>query len=287
MTQFRDPLKKSGVVVGIYSSSDPLCELELWRSTQVASTASSFWSVTRYPPSTRASYTEPVLLPASTRYHYFKARSQKLGHSASTFTPVVRGKPVIFSQYPASPPPLTNNSGEVEFVTPTFFYATNPPSVGAPSQVTPTTYVEKTITVHPSQFVAQNNTYSYSITGVDLRPGSTTLVGFTANLALPPGVLLTSLSARLYKASTADVYAISVFQRLSTDDTSATALVLVSSTATTLTGWHTRSQSLSHAVTTAGYGSNLSLNANSSGVNGARFGWLRLKYRMPTYAKSI
>jgi hypothetical protein len=274
-----------GIVYGIYPSTARGAGVEVWHSS-ANTTATSTWAKALLPAST-AAMTHTVQLPLSTRYRYAKAKTVGPGAADSAFTATVRAKPQKLPAFLPAVPPLQGNEGMIEFPVPIWMNATQTIEVGAPSEVSPTTYLTKTMTVHPSQFVAQNNTYAYSITGTDLRPGSTSLTGFTANLAVAPGILLTSISARFYKASSADVYNISVAQRTSTGDSAATALLLVSSTATTVTGWHTRGLAFSHTCTSAGYLATLALNANSSGVNGARFGWMRLTYRMPSYDKSI
>lgn len=289
MTRNQLPVTKSGIVVGVFASTDPLDDLELWRSSQFASTASSLWHVTRVPPSTTPSYTIPIAMPVSTRYQYFKARSQKLGFNPSTFTPIVRAKPVIFSQYPSSPNVPTNRNKAVELPVPILMNAAKTMEVGAPSQVTPTTFITKTIRIPHSELVPGQSVYTWTMTQYAARPGTAnTLAIFFGSVVLPKGVTLTAFRTRMRRQTTADDVKC-IFSK-STDSVSGTFCSLDYDTlASTATGWRTFSSTLASTVSALVGDQAHSIQVEVRGVAAAansEWGWCEVDYKMPRYDKA-
>lgn len=282
-------VKRSGVVIGVHESTDTEDSVELWHSTQFASTASSLWTVTQYPPTTKAAYTVAIPFPPSTRYRYFKARSQKLGHSPSPFTPIIRGKPVMFADYPKVPPPLTNNLGYVEFTGPTFFNSDHAPQVGAPSQVSPTTFLSKALRVAHGAFVPESSGSRVTRAIAYVQPLTTALANVIASLEIPTGVTINSLSAKLYRETTSatNTASLSLF-RIANNVSSLVANVNLTTAGTT--GWQLEtSTAFTETVTsTRAYALYAQLRGPAGGAGAdARLQYAEISYSMPTYARTI
>lgn len=288
MVRNRDPLKRSGIVVGVFPSTDPLCDLELWRSTQSASTASSLWGVTRYPPSTTPSYTLTFPLPVTTRYQYFKARSQKLGSAASTFTPIVRAKPVILSQFPSNPNVPKNNVGAIELPVPIFMNSNETVEVGAPSQVTPTTYITKRLRINHADLQLDGASTAvkvlYQQGYVENNSGGVTVPNLIGAVVFPIGVTVVQMVLRAYRqAGTTSHIAEATLNRI----TSTGGVTAVMTLANNTTGWQTRSSSaFSEAVSTSFlYATRARI--YSTAAQRSRVQYIEFVYRMPSYDKSI
>lgn len=276
---------KVGFVLGVYPSTDRATQVEVWHST-ANSTATTAWGKTRLVPSPlEAGIVHTVEVPLSTKYWYSKAKSVGIGLSDSTFTPTIRCKAQKLPAVLPTLPPFTGNVGAIEIpYNPMYLNAGQTIQVGAPSQVTPTTYLTKTITLHPSQFVPIVDGQTWSYTAAAVAAQSTNGASLMANVTLPPGVLVTSASARVFRTSTNDRWDLSFVRRTSADGTS--LLLELRSTANATTGWYTAGAALSHTWTTNGYSIQADLNPFTV-ANDSRLGWVQLKYRMPTYAKAI
>lgn len=99
----------TGIRLGVYPSSDPLCGIELQRA--VAGSTATFVSVTRmYPSAGQSIFQYDDRLPDDGVTRYYKAKSVRDGYTDSAFTPVVSAKPSQLLVNLVATPPLSGAS---------------------------------------------------------------------------------------------------------------------------------------------------------------------------------
>jgi hypothetical protein len=277
-----------GLVVGIYPSTNRDVSVELWDSTG-ATAASTRWAKTWLPPTT-ANFLRVIELPLSTRYHYAKCRSVGPGYSASTFTATVRAKPAKIPFPLPAVPTLQNRGGNFEvpgFIHVPSSYTMN---VGAPSQVSPTTYLEKKLRITHGSFSPDSSGYRVQRTLLYMNPNfNTGTLTVTAAAPLPPGVLVTGLSARVYRATSASS-ANAFFYRIAGD--TATLISFGAFGSGTTAGWRTitdtfATSSIESVTSTRSYTVVALLRTTiGASVDNVRIQYAELTYRMPRYDRA-
>lgn len=281
MTQDIRARTRSGIVVGFKPTTGTRYRIELQRSTQTASTASSLWTKILVDPTSQG-YSLVDELPLSTRTYYYKARQLGLGSSNSSYSLTVSAKPQKFPEIWQSVGLNINNLGNVEVLGGDLWLSSSKrPKIG---QQLSTGTITKRMRVTAMGFQPRNSTYGYVLkTDVILQNSNLNSQIYLAPLTFPSGVIVRRLRSQMFRLSTADVARMN-FQYASTNGT----VTVVTSTTMTSTGWGTvTSSTLSHSVSTArGYSMRCELNP-SAGSSDAAMLWGEVEFTVADYSQAV
>lgn len=264
----------TGLRVGVYPSSDPLCEIELHRATQGSTgtfSVLSRWS--QHAGQGILQFDDRVPDDGLTRY--YKAKSVRSGYTDSTFTPPVSGKPTLLTLNQTATPPLSGTPiGVSGWLSTAATWRVGSP--GTPASVT------KKIRIPHAEFVPESAAESYFFSLGYLRPNTAnTVLTCRGAAVLPKGVTVTAVRARMYRTSATNDSAQCAFVRLN-DDGTQTSVATVSHAGT---GWATAAATgLSQLVGDEGYVLETQL-LGKAAVTDARLMWAELEYTMPSYDK--
>lgn len=267
-TSGKDPLtfQKFGVILGVHPSTNAGLPVELWSSTQTASTASSLWAQRTLAPSTQPSYRYTFERAPSTTLHYFKARHPASpGYSAGSFTPTVSARPVELPR--AHPPevPLLNNSGNLESPV-SDIWVTSAKTVKVGTQQTTSTKEKMIVFPAPSLLPYRSTGFWYLGAIAPGALGITTAHTMSTQfyrvpVILPIGTQITGIKLRSFKGKTAAVVAVTLAEYSSNG--SNTDIVTFGHPATT--GWVTTTSAVSRTIAAFNYDLRITMSASTGG----------------------
>ncbi len=263
---------RSGIPLMIIPSSDPTCDVEIWRkTTQTGSTFARLVGLKAHAIGGRP-YAYTDTLPVDNNTYSYKARSVAVGRWPSTYTATVSSKPIALGASPVQP--LSLNARGLG--TNTLFLSTQSKVKFGTAKVAAT--AAKYVWIPHSQMIPAFSSQSYQLTATDMRPGST-INGqtFYGTAVLPPGATVTGFKARLFRG-TANSTATATLNRVSGDTQQGVGSVV---THVTTTWAELSSTAISNAlVGDQRYVVTVTLGAATTKSN-ARCGGARIDYTIP------
>lgn len=271
-------MDRNGIGIAITPSSDPTCDLELWRKTTETGSSFALYDTLKGSALSRNTYSYFDTLALDNRQYSYKARSVGVGRLPSTFTNTVTARPVFSA---AAPMPVLSYSARGTGAT--LFVSTGSSvqfGTGAsPSVATKYLWVPHTMMLPSSEGIAFELTLTSLQNGVTGGPYL-----YFAGISLPPGATVTGFTALMYRGSTSSTARVSL-QR----GTTAMAGEGVASDAThTGSSWQiAASTGIGNAlVGNQRYTVLLTLGAAGSKGN-ARFAGAKIAYTIPNYGVGI
>lgn len=281
MTQDIRARTRSGIVVGFKPTTGKRYRIELWRSTQTASTASSLWTRTIVDPTSQG-YSFIDELPLSTRTYYYKARQLGLGSSNSSYSLTVSAKPQKFPEIWQSVGLNINNLGNVEVLGGDLWLSSSKTAKVGQQQSTGT--VGKVHRIRFEDGMPDSSTQLVTTVNGYVTPGSSRTIGLQAAVLLTPGARVTKFRIRNFRGSTAD-QVLAGFVRVNS-----TAGITNLSTAnnTGATGWVTTTGGAVSETISTQYNYYTRIVLNKSLTTGdVRFMYWEFEYQMPDYKKAL
>lgn len=271
---------RSGIIIGLTPSTGKQFRVELQRSTQFASTASSLWTSFLLDP-TSALYRFQDVLPLSTRTYYYKARHTALGYGAGLFTAIVNAKPALFPEIQRPIVPNVNSKGDVEIAGNLWMTSSKTAKVGT---IQTTGTITKTHRIRFEDGFPDSSTQLLSVLNGYVIPGSSRTVGLQAAVLLTPGVRVTKMRIRSFRGSTGDQILANFTRVSSTGGT----LSLSTANVSGATGWITTTGGAVSETISTQYSYYTRVVLNKAGTTGeVRFMFWEFLYAMPDYQKVL
>jgi hypothetical protein len=273
--------QRGGIGLVIVPSSDPTCDVELWRKGATESTA----LYTLIAPLTQQQlkgqqykYVDPV--PVDGRAWDYVGRHTAQDRSPSTFSASVRRKAVSL---PTVMPPIPQLSGQGM---PADVFISTGRTFKLGTKQNPKT-VAKTLVIPASQMIPRTSTmvwaYSGTVSGEYLYPNSLNPQDYVAPAILPPGVTLTQVSLRAARLTTGSSVILRLWKHTGGGAAASNLAVVTATTGFSLTASSVFSELVGSTML---YFMQVELDAVTSALN-SRFYHAKLHYSMPSYDKGI
>ena len=200
---------RTGIPLAIVPSSDPTCDVELWRLTTQSGSTYAWLARLKANAIGGRPYAYPDPLPLDNYTYAYKARSIAVGRWPSTFSAAVSSKPAALGANPV--PALSLNARGLG--TNTLFLSTAAKVKYGTGKAAAT--AAKYVWLHHTTVVPSDNTQAYTLSAGDIRPGAILAPNILyGNLTLPPGATVTGFKARLYRGNATST-ATAVLERVS------------------------------------------------------------------------
>ena len=283
----------TGITVGVYPSSDPFYDIQIYRAASTKSGAGP----TSVPASSKfselatlgvingqASVTYRDSLPLSNTLWWYKARSVKTNVATpSAFTTAVYSQAGLM---PTSTPGAIPWSGKPIQVVPRL--TTNATPVYGTSSGS--AYYKKLMTIPFTAFTPDTSTRKWLVGGGVTRPNymgitSSVQTQFVADVVLPVGATITNYTAALFCKSTKGTTK-AFLDRSPAQENG--AVVVLSSVAASGSTWSFPTGSLTEVVSTANfYTARVVMTPATAGASDQRLGWIRLSYKITNLGVTI